>query len=56
MNDQTVFVTNIVTVNGTEYRLVSLSYDCSWYNVIKTATGEAAYLNADTVAVAQAKK
>jgi len=42
-------VTNIVTVNGTEYLLVSLSYDGSWYNVIKIATGEQAYLNADTV-------
>jgi hypothetical protein len=50
MNDQTVLVTNIVTVNGIEYRLVSLSYDGTWYNVIKTSTGEQAYLNADTVA------
>lgn len=49
MNNDQVFVTNIVIVNGTEYRLVSLSYDGSWYNVIKTATGEQAYLNADTV-------
>lgn len=48
MNDQTVFVTNIV-INGVEYRLISLSYDGTWYNVIKTATGETAYLNADTV-------
>jgi len=48
-----VVTTNIVTVNGTEYRLVSLSYDESWYNVIKTSTNEPAYLNADTVAVAQ---
>lgn len=45
-----------VTVNGTEYLLVSLSYDGSWYNVVKTSTGETAYLNADTVAVAQANK
>lgn len=52
MNNQPVFVTNIVTVNGTEYRLVSLSYDGTWYNVIKTVTGEPAYLNADTVAQA----
>lgn len=43
MNDQTIFV------NGVEYRLVSLSYDGTWYNVIKTSTGERAYLNADTV-------
>ncbi len=49
MNDQTVFATNVVTVNGVEYRLVSLSYDGTWYNVVKTATGEPAYLNADTV-------
>lgn len=49
MNDQTVFVTNIVTVNGTEYSLVSLSYDGTWYIVVKTSTGETAYLNADTV-------
>lgn len=41
--------TNIVTINGVDYRLVSLSYDGTWYNVIKTATGETAYLNADTV-------
>ena len=46
----------VITVNGTEYRLISLSYDGSWYNVIKTSTGEQAYLNADTVAVAQASK
>jgi len=39
----------VVTVNGTEYLLVSLSYDGSWYNVIKTSTNEPAYLNADTV-------
>ena len=52
MNNDQVFTTNIVTVNGTEYRLVSLSYDGSWYNVIKTATGEPAYLNATTVAQA----
>lgn len=56
MNDHTVFVTNIVNVNGTEYRIVSQSYDGSWFNVIKTSTGETAYLNADTVAVAQANK
>lgn len=49
MNNDQVCITNIVIVNGTEYRLVSLSYDGSWYNVIKTATGERAYLNADTV-------
>ena len=52
MND--THVTNIVTVNGTEYRLVSLSYDGAWYNVIKITTGEPAYLNADTVAQASA--
>jgi len=52
MNNDQVFVTNIVTVNGTEYRLLSLSYDGTWYNVIKTETGETAYLNADTVAQA----
>lgn len=49
MNNDQVFVTNIVTVNGMEYRLVSLSYDGTWYNVIKMVTGEPAYLNADTV-------
>jgi len=51
-----VVTTNIVTVNGTDYRLVSLSYDESWYNVVKTSTGETAYLNAESVAVAQANK
>lgn len=47
MND--IHVTNIVTVNDVDYRLISLSYDGSWYNVINTKTGESAYLNADTV-------
>lgn len=49
MNNDQAFTTNLVTVNGTEYRLLSLSYDGTWWNVIKTATGEQAYLNADTV-------
>lgn len=49
MNKSDVFVTNLVTVNGTEYRLLSLSYDSTWYNVINTTTGKMAYLNADTV-------
>lgn len=40
---------SIVTINGVSYRLISLSYDGTWYNVIKTETGETAYLNADTV-------
>jgi len=44
MNSSQLFV----TVNGVVYRLVSLSYDGTWWNVIKTATGEQAYL-ADTV-------
>ena len=44
-----IYVTNIVTVNGVDYRLVSLSYDGTWWNVVHTATGEQAYLNADTV-------
>ncbi len=42
-------MTDIVTVNGVDYRLISLSYDGTWYNVINTKTGEPAYLNADTV-------
>lgn len=49
MNNSQPSVTNIVTVNGIDYRLISLSYDGTWWNVIKTATGEQAYLNADTV-------
>ena len=49
MNNQPVFVTNIVTINDVDYRLISLSYDGTWYNVIKSATGEPAYLNANTV-------
>lgn len=49
MNDQNVFVTNIVTINAVDYRLTILSYDGTWWNVIKTATGEHTYLNADTV-------
>ena len=55
MNNDQAFTTNLVTVNGTEYRLLSLSYDGAWYNVIKTATGEPAYLNADTVEQAGSK-
>lgn len=51
-----IHMTNIVTINGTEYRLISLSYDGTWYNVIKTVTGESAYLNADTVEQEQASK
>lgn len=49
MNSSQPSVTNIITVNGIDYRLISLSYDGTWWNVIKTATGERAYLNADTV-------
>ena len=49
-----IHITNIVTVNGVDYRLISLSYDGTWYNVINTTTGKAAYLNADTVAQASA--
>jgi hypothetical protein len=45
MNNNQLFI----TVNGVDYMLVSLSYDGTWWNVIKTATGEQAYLNADTV-------
>ena len=55
MNNDQVFTTNIVTVNGTEYRLISLSYDGTWYNVINTTTGKTAYLNADTVEQASSK-
>lgn len=54
MNNDQVSVPVFVTVNGIDYRLISLSYDGTWWNVIKTATGERAYLNADTVE--QAKK
>ena len=49
MNNNQLSVTMFVTVNGIDYSLVSLSYDDTWWNVIKTATGERAYLNADTV-------
>lgn len=49
MATERVFVTNIVTINAVDYRLTSLSYDGTWWNVIKTTTGERTYLNADTV-------
>lgn len=45
MNDQTVFVTNIVTINGSDYRIVSRAFDGMGWNAVNVNDGTLRYIS-----------
>jgi len=45
MNDQTVFVTNIVTINGSDYRITGRSFDGIGWNAVNVEDGSQRYIS-----------
>ncbi len=45
MNKSGVFVTNIVTINGSDYRIISRSFDGIGWNAVNVEDGSMRYIS-----------